>query len=151
MKWATLVLAVGALALGPGCGSEDAPDSEPATTGDGPLVTYSREGGVASMPVELTIDADGSATLVSEFDAQTEDFVLGDAELRALTAELDAADLEAFEEPTEPSGCADCFLYTVTYGGATISYDDTATPSDEIIALVGHLDELASEHTPTPS
>jgi hypothetical protein len=151
MKWTTLMLAVGALALGTGCGEDDASEPEPATTGDGTLVTYSREGGVASMPVELTIGADGSARLVSEFDGQAEDFALDDAELEELTTELEAADLDAFEPPVEPSGCADCFVYTVTYGDAVVSYDDTAAPPGEITALVGHLDELAVEHTPSPS
>jgi hypothetical protein len=151
MKWPTLVLAVSALALVAGCGNDDSPQASPTTTADGPLVTYSREGGVASMPIELTIEPDGKATLVSEYDGQRESFDLSETELAALESELEAANLDEYEAPTEPSTCADCFVYRVEYGGTTITYDDIATPPDEIVALVGHLDELAMAHTPAPA
>lgn len=150
MKTVAILTLVAALALGAGCGDDAAAPTTPPA-GDGSLVTYSREGGVASMPIELTIQADGPATLVSGYDGQTEDFVLDDSELEELASELEAADLEGFEGPTEPTGCADCFLYTVSYEGTTISYDDTATPPDEVTALVNHLDELATAHTPSPA
>jgi hypothetical protein len=152
MRKVALIALAGALVLVAGCGEGDS--AETTTTAaptDGPLVTYSREGGVASMPVELTIETDGSATLTSEYDGQAEDFTLDGAELDRLTGELEAADLDGFGGPAEPSSCADCFLYTVTYGETTVSYDDTASPSDEIVALVGHLDELAMAHTPAPA
>ena len=48
----------------------------------------------------------------------------------------------------EPTGCADCFVYTVEYGGRSITYDDATEPEPSVAELVAALDAIVTEHQP---
>ena len=137
--------ACAALALATGCGDDDTTTSPPAS---GALVSYARTGGVASMPESLVVSEDGSATVEAGIDPARESFQLEPDELDRLRSELEAADFEGFEQSTEPTGCADCYAYEVTYGGRTISYDQSETVPEPIAVVVAHLSEITANHYP---
>jgi hypothetical protein len=128
-----------------GCGGDD-----PATTtpGSGALVTYSRTGGVASVPEQLVVEADGTATVEAGIGTARHSFELDQNELDQLRAELEAADLGAFEPPPGPSACADCFSYEVVYNGTTVSYDDAHPPAAAVASVVAHLGQITADHYP---
>ena len=134
-----------ALVLLAGCGGDDEPTTTPTS---GTLVAYERTGGVASMPQSLVVQADGAATVEAGVDPAREQFELDDGELEQLRTELGAADLAGFEQPDQPSGCADCYAYEVTSGGDTISYDESQEVPDAVTALVAHLERITSENYP---
>ena len=69
------------------------------------------------MPESLVVDADGSATVEAGVDPARETFELDPDELEQLRAELEAAGFDGFAQSTEPTGCADCYVYEVTYDG----------------------------------
>ena len=141
MKVPLLLCACALLAAG--CGDDD------TTTADtGTLVTYARTGGVASMPVSLEIQPDGSATVEAGVDPARETFEVASEELEQLRSELDAADFESFEPPAVPSGCADCYAYEVTYDGTTVSYDESQEVPASITAAVAHLSQIADANYP---
>ena len=130
-----------AIVLLAGCGG----DREGTTDESRPLVVYARSGGVAANPERLTIERDGAATVVAGVDGQRSSFELSESELAELSAELEAADFGALEDPG-PSACADCFFYEVVYGDLEISYDDLDTPPASVSTLVAHLGQIAGRH-----
>lgn len=146
---ATIAFALLALAW-PGCGDETATPEDTQTqteTGTGPLVTYSRMGGVAGAQEQLRIERDGQAA-VSTYGGAPHSFQLGDGELALLESELDTADFEGIETPETPSGCADCFTYAITYDGHSYSYDDLVEPPPSVLTAVEHLTRVATENYP---
>ena len=128
-----------------GCGGDDEATTTPAS---GTLVTYARTGGFASMPEGLVVETDGAATVEAGVDPARERFELDEDELQQLRTELDAADLGSFEEPDEPSGCADCYAYEIGSGDVTISYDESQQVPAAVTALVSHLSRITTEHYP---
>lgn len=139
---ATLIAAT-ALLLAAGCGGGD--ESTTASP-DGPLVTYSKSGGIAGIEERLVIEPDGSATVSTGPDGSQRSFALGADELSVLEAELEAADLDAVED--RPTGCADCFHYEISYGGSTVGYDEIIQPPQSVAAVASHLAALVDEHAP---
>jgi hypothetical protein len=139
------------LAAAAGCGGSDDPpgsDDGPVLT-NGALVSYTRAGGVGGVDERLRIDPDGAATISigAPEDAQRT-FQLSDAELARIQSLLDAADLGAVPANPQPTGCADCFVYTVEYGGRTITYDDASPPPASVGELVTGLTDLAEANHP---
>jgi hypothetical protein len=144
-----LVLAVVA-AFAVGCGdSDDSQDPSGPVQTNGALVTYTRTGGVGGVDEHLRIDPDGAAavTIGAPEDADRS-FELSDTQLAHIQSLLDAADLGAMPENPQPTGCADCFVYTVEYGGRTITYDDASPPPASVGALVTGLSDLAAANHP---
>ena len=143
-----LVLAAVA-ALAPGCGSNDDPGpADPDPTG-GALVVYSRSGGVGGIDERLRISSDGEATLSYGPPVESDhSFQLSDAQLTDIQSQLAAADFDSIPANPEPTGCADCFEYTIEYGGRTIFYDDASPPPASVAAAVAALGELAQTNQP---
>jgi hypothetical protein len=144
------VLVIAAVAVFAGCGSAD----DQSTTGgpvqtNGSLVTYTRTGGVGGIDEHLRIEPDGTATLSYGEPANTErSFDLTGDELDRITSLLDAADFDSMPTDPQPTSCADCFVYTVSYGGRTITYDDASPPPASVGELVSGLGDLAQAHQP---
>jgi hypothetical protein len=126
-----------------GCGDEDSTADPPVS---GPLVTYARSGGVASMPEQLVVEAGGSATVEAGVDSVRTTFELSEAELDELRSTLEAADFGGVEPG--PTGCADCYSYEVVYDGTTVSYDDANTAPASVTAVVALLGRITSDHYP---
>ena len=156
MRTGTLCVLAAALLVfaAPGC-EKDEPqvpaDTETGTAegdADGPrLVNYTRIGGVAGIDEQLTVDEDGAATLElgRAGEASSTEFELTPAELRGLEEALEAADLPPGEAPQ--TGCADCFVYTITFAGETSSFDQTQVPASAE-ELVGMLEQLVEDNIP---
>jgi hypothetical protein len=100
------------------------------------------------MPVTLVVETDGSATVQAGVDPARESFRLGDEELQQLQDELEAG-LASDAEPGPPSGCADCYVWEVTYGGEVISFDESQEVPAALGAVVTHLNQITVEHFPT--
>jgi hypothetical protein len=132
-----------------GCGdSAETTDDEPVLT-NGALVVYSRTGGVAGLDERLRIEPDGTATISYGEPVNTEKpFEISAPELERLRTLLDSADFDATPENPEQTGCADCFVYTVEYGGKTVTYDDVTEPAPSIAELVAALGEIAESNQP---
>lgn len=140
---AILVLA----AFAAGCGSDDEPVVTYAT-----LVTFTQTGGVAGMDESLKIEVDGHATITLGEPANEErSFELTEAELDRVTTLLDGADFDSMPATPEPTGCADCFVYTVEHNGDSITYDDATDADPSVAELVAGLSELVDSHQPAPA
>jgi hypothetical protein len=144
---AASVLAAVALGLIGGCGEDEgeAPDS-PSPPSDGPLVEYSRTGGIAGIDERLRIEADGAATYaVGAPEPRRRSFALSETELEELNGLLDEVALDALE-PMD-SGCADCFVYTVAHAGETAALDDVTLldAPGSVQQLIGFLNALAAD------
>jgi hypothetical protein len=141
-----MCLAAGILVTG--CGSADDTSTQRPVQTDGSLVTYTRTGGVGGVDEHLRIDPDGAATLsYGEPTNSSRTFDLTAQQLDQIQTLLDAADLDSAPAP-QPTGCADCFVYTVEYGGRSYTYDDSAPPPAAIAELVAGLGDLAEAHQP---
>lgn len=147
MRQLALIALVGAATALGACGDDD-----PATTGQDPgsgaLVDYARSGGIAAMPIALTIDSDGRATLTQGAEDDRTSFTLDADEIEQLRGTLEAADLGAVETPTPPTACADCFIYDIAYGGEKLSYVEADEVPANVSAAVSALEEIATEHLP---
>ena len=142
----TTLLAVAATALLYGCDEEGSAGSTATQQPGGPLVVYERAGGIAFTAQRMVIDEDGSATVEVEGPGKIgAEFDLSDAELDELRGLLDAATLES---PPEPSGCADCYAYSIEHDGRTASFDQTSFPPGAE-PLVAFLSKLVDRETPT--
>jgi hypothetical protein len=131
-----------------GCGSADDATTQSTVQTDGSLVTYTRTGGVGGVDEHLRIEPDGAAILsYGEPTNSSRSFALTEAELDHITSLLDAADIGSAPTP-QPTGCADCFVYTVEAGGHTYTYDDSAPPPAAVGGLVGSLGDIAEAHQP---
>ena len=137
----SVALAVAAIAVS-GCGSGDT-----TTTTDpdlaGPLVVYQRSGGIAGVDEKLDVERDGSASVsTGGVEPAHSSFRLSDAELKELSAELDAADFGAVTT-FGPSSCADCFVESVATGGRTTTIvAEVGPPPDSVTTALAHLREL---------
>lgn len=137
-----VALAVTAAIALSGCGSDNT-----TTTTDpdlaGPLVVYQRSGGIAGVDEKLDVERDGSASVsTGGVEPANSSFRLSDAELKELSAELDAADFGAVRT-SGPTSCADCFVESVATGGRTTTIvAEIESPPDSVTTALAHLREL---------
>ena len=147
--WALFVaVSLGLVACG------DGGDSSTGAPSSRPLVTFTVTGGIAGISERLVIDQDGSATLTTGYrpaDQSTARFKLSSSELTALTDKLDAAGLDSLPKP-KPTGCADCFEYTIAYGGTTYSADDVSLPEHlkQVVEALNHVIKANSKDSGLP-
>jgi hypothetical protein len=143
---------VAALALSvAGCGSDDGDDTTPQPPeGGGPLVVYTKTGGVAGVREHLEIAADGTATLAVGYQQpEVRRFELDAAELDRLRELLADADFPGVD-PGPGIGCADCFQYEVTYAGTTTAFAEIAGIPDSVGRAVTELGEIVEAQSPAP-
>ena len=111
--------------LAAGCGDSDGDGG--GRPGSGETVTYSRTGGLAGTSEKLMIRPDGTAKLeVGYQDPATTEFTVPAAELAKLQDAL--AGFGDIDGAGTQTGCADCYLYSLTVGDHTIEADDTNFP-----------------------
>ena len=136
------------VAFAAGCGDDQATaPTVPPTTSDqgGPLVVYERAGGIAYTAQRLVVEEDGSATVTVEGPGDIgAEFQLSEAELEELRALVDAASFES----SEPSACADCYVYVIESGGESATFDQTNFPPGTE-ALVEFLTRIVERETPS--
>jgi hypothetical protein len=141
---------IGAALLTPvaGCGGDDGSPAPGQPDTIASAIAYQRGGGFAASPLELTLGADGRARLTTGIpdDRRRTQFTLSEDESSELQELARAADLPALaEEEHGPTGCADCYSYSVKYDGALVERDETEV-SGAFGALVARLGEIADEH-----
>lgn len=151
MKSASTLFAVlASLLVVVGCGGSDDQPSKPSA---GPLLHFETGGGFAPRNRELIVQPDGSAEL-SGSDVESAKFTLSDGELKQLRGALDKT--PASQIGTDGEGyCADCFTYSLEYGGEKFSGAETDV-SDEGGDVIGAISTLIEAHatpidTPTSS
>jgi hypothetical protein len=131
-----------------GCGSSDDKSTQAPVQTNGSLVSYTRTGGVGGIDEHLRIDPDGAATLsYGEPTNTSRTFQLTQTELQHMNSLLAAAGIGSAPNP-QPTGCADCFVYTVETGGHTYTYDDSTPPPAAVGDLTSGLGDLAQAHQP---
>jgi hypothetical protein len=94
-----------------------------AASGSSTLVSFTRSGGVAGSQLALRVTTDGRALVTA--NRRPRAFQLHATTTRRLRRLL--ADARFDRVDTGPSRCADCFVYSVRYGGRHVSYDDAQT------------------------
>ena len=142
------LLALAALALWPLACGEDEPSAPPPATG--PLVVYAHGGGIAAMPRILEVARDGHAALTVTVSGpkgprnEMRQFDLPARELSELEAQLEAAAGDT--GPSEPTGCADCFTYSIEATGLDVELDQVSIEdvSPELRELVRTLERLSA-------
>jgi hypothetical protein len=137
------LLALLCLVVGlPGCGGREKPPHKPAP---GPLVVFEHGGGIAAQPRRLEIDHQGRANLTvrTGADASSRTFRLSAAQLEDLEQALDAA---AGADQPAPTGCADCFTYSIVADGLRVDLDQVSIDKapDAVGRLVTLLEGLSS-------
>jgi len=152
-----LVLVIAGAFLFPGCGEGDE-TTDPAPSGDEPLVEYSRGGGFAPSFEGLVVQADGDGELKTggfrpEDQEITKIKVTGEdlSELEQLVA---GADLDEFEGGE--GVCADCYEYEITADGTTVSFSDVDLDTEfaggnvpeGMSELLAELQSIVSANTP---
>lgn len=137
---AAVLAAISILAAAPGCGDDD---GVPSDGDEGPLISYTRSGGIAGVHEELMIkpDASGTATVEIAGDSRQEAVQLKQDQLDRLVALLEATPIDSLPEPDPNSGCADCFQHELRYGGETYLATDVTLPA-EIRPLLAVLDDV---------
>jgi hypothetical protein len=133
-----------------GCGGDD--DTDPDRPGgSGPLVTYTKTGGIAGVHERLLVAEDGSATLAVGFQNQArESFDLAPDELERLRDLLAAADF-ADVGPDRGLGCADCFQYEIEYAGKTAAFAEIGEIPESVGEVVAELGRIVEAHAPSPA
>jgi hypothetical protein len=132
------IAAIGAALLVPaaalaGCGSSS-DTSTTGTSGDPgspqALVVYVKSGGIAGIYEKLVVDESGRATVSQGLPSRAKvgTFSLSQPEVAALRHTLDAANLES-QQNASPQGCADCFVYDITYAGHHFRGDEATLPA----------------------
>jgi hypothetical protein len=134
-----------ALALGPCAGTAPTAASPAARF----TISYERSGGLAAMPQKLVIRPGRRAT-VTALDAhgrrRSVEFSITAKKVEQLRAAAETARIGDVA-PSPPSGCADCFVYSVTYRGETASVAEVDVPA-RMRGLVSRAEALIAAHLP---
>ena len=143
MRTGALIAGLVALLAVAGCGGEDESPAEPGDPGGaqltGPL-TYSRGGGIDGRMDKLTVQPDGSATLVTKTGERP--VKLEGKELQALADDVDRADLPGLpEDSTAGRAQPDALGYRVVYGDATVTTESGHIP-ERMAPLLATLDGI---------
>lgn len=98
------------------------------------LVTFEWSGGFAARDTLLTIQNNGNVQLEDKFRKTITRWQVSQAELQPLRQLLKGESFAAFKPPTG-TGCADCFIYSITgntsQGVKTIAFDE-AQPAEAL-------------------
>jgi hypothetical protein len=148
MKTAALALVVTAALAG--CGGGDGTITAPTVPEDGPLIGYSRSGGIAFSVQELEVNRDGTATLTLQEGTKPEsrELALTDQELESLTEALEAVDPKAVDVETDVA-CADCYVYALTFpDGTELEFAEFPDPPSELEPLLTELNGIVEANSP---
>jgi hypothetical protein len=140
----TLLIAVAGVA---GCGGDDeSPSTKPPVKKTGPLVVYEHGGGFAAQPRRLVIDRDGHARVSIQTGGKISrrTFALHEQQLRQLEDELINA--QGDSGPDTPTGCADCFTYSIEADDIDVDLDQVSIEhtTNDLKRLVATLERLSS-------
>lgn len=136
---ARLPLSLIVLALVAGCADDEAP-----LPTEGTLLEYTRSGGIAFSLVEVRIDAGGTGVVASggnPEDMKERRFELTAAQLDELRQTLAENPIDSLPDPGDQV-CADCFVYSLAYGGEEYEFDQVADVPEGASAVTALLADL---------
>jgi hypothetical protein len=103
-------------------------DTPPApAAGESTLVTFHRTGGIAGVDDRVTVKADRHVTVRSRGSSAGHRRI-SVAAIRRLRHALKEARLGRPPPQGPPGGCADCFHYTISYGGHHVQLSEDRVP-----------------------
>ena len=110
-------------------------------------IRLTKSGGIAGVMQTLEIKADGQATVTDERAGKTVSLKLTPAQLGRLQK---LATETQFKAPDGPSGCADCFIYTVEIDSgsgkpAVFEADDVSLADSGISDMVDFLSTIMED------
>jgi hypothetical protein len=114
-------------------------------------MNYERSGGFAPSTESLRVSPGGFAVATSGGTRAGERkvrFRLGVRRIRSLQLGLRRAHLASI--PPGKGGCADCFLYSLDYEGASLELEEVDVPP-RLAAAFGQIEEVISAHTIPPN
>lgn len=152
---AAILLALAAIAGAAlaGCGEDDGEATaspDPELPADGPLISYTRSGGIAFTVQQLEVDADGDATLTLQQGPkpETREVELTEEELDSLREEVAAIDPAAVDVETEIT-CADCYEYELVFpDGEELTFAEYPDPPAELEPLLAELGRIVERNSP---
>lgn len=120
-----------------------APESD---NGDGVVVRFVRSGGFAGTVDRLVLRSDGSGVVAGDFQGSPERVELRRSSLARLLRQLDAVWPASGGEIGASNGCADCYLYEVTYAGTSVTIHGLVPDrfEDPISTLSGLVDRTGA-------
>jgi hypothetical protein len=114
-------------------------------------LTYERGGGFAPAPVGLTVTPGGHAVATTTGTRAGErqvKFRLGARRIRSLQRSLRRADLGSIH--AGKGGCADCFIYSITYEGDSVELEEVDVPT-RLGDAIAEIETVISTHTIPPN
>ena len=144
----TLRLATVLLALLAACGDGvgDGVADEPGSAGvprPGPLVVLVRSGGIAGSTDQVSVDASGVATVLSDRSPNPSTKTLSSTDLASLRTALERAEMATLQRNYLDRQARDAYQYDVTYQGVTVTADEGVLPPklrtviDQLVRLLG--------------
>jgi hypothetical protein len=133
------------------CGASAAPATAPLPPTHDFALVYERSGGLAASTESLRVAPGGSAVAATSGTRAGERrvrFQLGERRIRALQRGLRRADLGSISE--RQGGCADCYIYSITYEGISLELEETEVPP-RLRAVFGQIETIVSTHTIPPN
>jgi hypothetical protein len=114
-------------------------------------LVYERGGGLAASTQSLRVSPGGLAIAESSGTRAGErrvKFHLGGRRIRSLQRDLSSADLGSI--PERQGGCADCYVYSITYEGASLELEETEVPA-RLRTVFGEIEAIITAHTIPPA
>jgi hypothetical protein len=113
-------------------------------------LVYERSGGLAASTQSLRVSPGGNAIAESSgtrAGAGEAKFHLGGRRIRSLQRGLLRADIGSI--PGRQGGCADCYIYAITYEGDSLELEETEVPP-RLRAVFDAIDAIITAHTVPP-
>jgi hypothetical protein len=114
-------------------------------------LTFERGGGFAPAPTSLTVRPGGSAVATTTGTRTGErkvKFQLGPRRIRSLQRSLRRANLGSIQ--AGKGGCADCFVYSITYEGDSVELEEVDVPT-RLEGAIDEIETVISNHTIPPN
>jgi len=123
--------------------------SERAATGSGFELRYQRSGGFVGTFEDLRIRPRRRGILTAEGGprGETVRFTLSRRRIDNLRAAFREAGWSRLTDPGREPGCADCFLYVISYNGRKVEFDSATFP-ERLAPVVRRLDSIVEDHRP---
>lgn len=142
LRLATVLLALLAACGGDGGGDAAEEPGSAAVPRPGPLVVLVRSGGIAGATDQVSVDASGVATVISDRSPNPSTRTLSATDLATLRAALERAEIATLQRNYLDRRARDAYQYDITYQGVTVTADEGVLPPklrpvvDQLVRLV---------------
>jgi hypothetical protein len=114
-------------------------------------LAYERSGGLAASTQSLRVSPGGRAiaeTSGTRAGERRVKFHLGGRRIRSLQRGLSRADIGSI--PERQGGCADCYVYSITYEGTSLELEETEVPP-RLASVFNEIEAVITAHTVPPN